>query len=166
MSLAVACPQPNFIVIAMLLSLCAGVALVLRQLKKCVACNIICSLAQARLVCTYLEPAVTAGSRCLPKHAFNGEIAEDPMAKEVHYLQRPDSNSTTTSTRPPVQLLYCTCCKCCMFCAGKLVFLHTNMSPKWNLAIPADFDFYSRRWQVLSPSIATAFSCICIRREL
>lgn len=85
----------------------------LRQLKKCVACNIICSLAQARLVCTYLEPAVTAGSRCLPKHAFNGEIAEDPMAKEVHYLQRPDSNSTTTSTRPPVlhllQVLHVLC---------------------------------------------------------
>ena len=33
-------------------------------------------------------------------------------------------------------------------CAGKLMFLHTNMSPKWNLAIPADFSFYSRRWQV------------------
>lgn len=32
--------------------------------------------------------------------------------------------------------------------AGKLMFLHTNMSPKWNLAIPADFSFYSRRWQV------------------
>ena len=28
------------------------------------------------------------------------------------------------------------------------MFLHTNMSPKWNLAIPADFDYYTRRWQV------------------
>ncbi|DBA65601.1 TPA: hypothetical protein ACH3X2_002666 [Trebouxia sp. C0005] len=34
---------------------------------------------------------------------------------------------------------------------GKLMFLHTNMSPKWNLAIPADFDYYSRRWQILQP---------------
>ena len=39
--------------------------------------------------------------------------------------------------------------------AGKLMFLHTNMSPKWNLAIPADFSFYSRRWQVSSCQTCT-----------
>ena len=47
----------------------------------------------------------------------------------------------------------------CEFChAGKLMFLHTNMSPKWNLAIPADFDFYTRRWQVVlaAPSFAVS----------
>lgn len=33
------------------------------------------------------------------------------------------------------------------------MFLHTNMSPKWNLAVPADFDYYSRRWQVMSSAL-------------
>lgn len=33
------------------------------------------------------------------------------------------------------------------------MFLHTNMSPKWNLAIPADFEYYSRRWQVMSSAL-------------
>lgn len=43
---------------------------------------------------------------------------------------------------------------CCVV-TGKLMFLHTNMSPKWNLAIPPDFDYYSRRWQV------TGFALVC-----
>ncbi|KAL3132425.1 hypothetical protein ABBQ32_008983 [Trebouxia sp. C0010 RCD-2024] len=34
---------------------------------------------------------------------------------------------------------------------GKLMFLHTNMKPKWNLGLPADFSFYNRRWQILQP---------------
>ena len=39
------------------------------------------------------------------------------------------------------------------------MFLHTNMSPKWNLAIPVDFDYYSRRWQVTgSALLCSAFN--------
>ncbi|KAK9810503.1 hypothetical protein WJX72_011854 [[Myrmecia] bisecta] len=34
---------------------------------------------------------------------------------------------------------------------GRLMFLHTNMSPKWNLQIPASFTQFRRRWQVLQP---------------
>ena len=33
-------------------------------------------------------------------------------------------------------------------CAGNIMFLHTNLSPKWSLEIPADFSHYNRRWQV------------------
>ena len=33
-------------------------------------------------------------------------------------------------------------------CAGQLMFLHTNLSPKWSLEIPAEFNYYNRRWQV------------------
>ena len=32
--------------------------------------------------------------------------------------------------------------------SGKLMFLHTNLSPKWSLGVPAEFAFYNRRWQV------------------
>lgn len=28
------------------------------------------------------------------------------------------------------------------------MFLHTNLSPKWSLEVPADFSYYNRRWQV------------------
>ncbi len=28
------------------------------------------------------------------------------------------------------------------------MFLHTNLSPKWSLGVPAEFAFYNRRWQV------------------
>ncbi len=28
------------------------------------------------------------------------------------------------------------------------MFLHTNLSPKWSLEIPAEFGYYNRRWQV------------------
>lgn len=31
---------------------------------------------------------------------------------------------------------------------GHLMFLHTNLSPKWSLQVPADFGQYTRRWQV------------------
>lgn len=34
---------------------------------------------------------------------------------------------------------------------GSLLFLHTNMKPKWTMAVPADFEFAVRRWRVLSP---------------
>ncbi|CAL8466252.1 g5788 [Coccomyxa elongata] len=34
---------------------------------------------------------------------------------------------------------------------GHLMFLHTNLSPKWNLMVPGDFEAYTRRWQVLVP---------------
>lgn len=34
----------------------------------------------------------------------------------------------------------------------KLLFLHTNLSPKWNVGLPDDFDkYYTRRWEVLQP---------------
>jgi hypothetical protein len=29
--------------------------------------------------------------------------------------------------------------------SGQLLFLHTNLSPKWNLMIPGDFKSYTRR---------------------
>ncbi len=32
--------------------------------------------------------------------------------------------------------------------SGKLMFLHTNLSPKWSLEVPAEFAYYNRRWQV------------------
>jgi hypothetical protein len=35
---------------------------------------------------------------------------------------------------------------------GDLMFLHTNMSPKLGLALPNDFSFYSRRWQIIQPN--------------
>lgn len=38
------------------------------------------------------------------------------------------------------------------------MFLHTNLSPKWSLAIPADFNYYHRRWQV---SFHTIPNCSC-----
>ena len=28
---------------------------------------------------------------------------------------------------------------------GQLMFLHTNLSPKWNLMVPGDFEAYTRR---------------------
>ena len=31
---------------------------------------------------------------------------------------------------------------------GRLMFLHTNLSPKWNLEIPGNFSLYRRRWKV------------------
>ena len=36
------------------------------------------------------------------------------------------------------------------------MFLHTNLSPKWSLEIPADFGYYNRRWQV---SLTQAVHC-------
>lgn len=34
----------------------------------------------------------------------------------------------------------------------KLLFLHTNLSPKWNVGLSDDFDkYYTRRWEVLQP---------------
>ena len=33
------------------------------------------------------------------------------------------------------------------------------MSPKWNLAIPANFEFYSRRWQVMYVVIECNTAC-------
>lgn len=38
---------------------------------------------------------------------------------------------------------------------GNLMFLHTNLSPKWSLEIPADFSYYQRRWQVMEPGNKT-----------
>lgn len=35
--------------------------------------------------------------------------------------------------------------------AGSPLFLHTNMPPKLNAAVPLDFDHYVRRWQFVSP---------------
>lgn len=36
--------------------------------------------------------------------------------------------------------------------SGKLLFLHTNLSPKWHVHLPDDFDAgYTRRWQVMEP---------------
>ena len=32
---------------------------------------------------------------------------------------------------------------------GNMMFMHTNLSPKWSLQLPGSFDMYSRRWQVL-----------------
>ncbi|KAK9798905.1 hypothetical protein WJX73_006049 [Symbiochloris irregularis] len=34
---------------------------------------------------------------------------------------------------------------------GEAMFLHTNFLPKWNLQLPADFESYTRRWQVVQP---------------
>ena len=31
---------------------------------------------------------------------------------------------------------------------GNIMFLHTNLSPKWNLELPGDFSEYRRRWKV------------------
>ena len=31
---------------------------------------------------------------------------------------------------------------------GSIMFLHTNLSPKWNLEIPGEFTQYRRRWKV------------------
>ena len=48
---------------------------------------------------------------------------------------------------------------------GRLMFLHTNLSPKWNLNLPGSFRDYTRRWQVRAPSrrlpmrAACAISC-------
>lgn len=36
---------------------------------------------------------------------------------------------------------------------GAPLFMHTNMPPKLNLAVPVDFDRYIRRWQVVSPGV-------------
>lgn len=36
---------------------------------------------------------------------------------------------------------------------GSLLFLHTNMKPKWSMAVPAAFESAVRRWRVLSPGI-------------
>ena len=30
---------------------------------------------------------------------------------------------------------------------GQLMFLHTNLSPKWNLHLPDSFQHYTKRWQ-------------------
>ena len=38
--------------------------------------------------------------------------------------------------------------------AGKLLFLHANFRPKFSLDLPADFDAYTRRWQVVQPGKA------------
>ena len=35
--------------------------------------------------------------------------------------------------------------------AGKLLFLHANLSPKWNLQVPGDFKAYTRRSDHLHP---------------
>ena len=32
---------------------------------------------------------------------------------------------------------------------GKLLFLHANLSPKWNLQLPGDFKAYTRRFDNL-----------------
>ncbi|KAK9798888.1 hypothetical protein WJX73_001325 [Symbiochloris irregularis] len=34
---------------------------------------------------------------------------------------------------------------------GNMMFLHTNLSPKWSLQLPGDFSMYSRRWQAVEP---------------
>lgn len=34
---------------------------------------------------------------------------------------------------------------------GKLMFMHTNMPPKWTLAVPEDFKRVVRRWQAITP---------------
>jgi hypothetical protein len=34
---------------------------------------------------------------------------------------------------------------------GSVMFMHTNMPPKWSLAVPADFSIAVRRWQAISP---------------
>lgn len=34
---------------------------------------------------------------------------------------------------------------------GSLMFMHTNMPPKWTLAVPEEFDLAVRRWQAISP---------------
>lgn len=34
---------------------------------------------------------------------------------------------------------------------GRLMFLHTNMKPKWTMAVPENFETVVRRWRVLSP---------------
>ena len=34
---------------------------------------------------------------------------------------------------------------------GRLMFLHTNLSPKWNLNLPGSFRDYTRRWQARGP---------------
>ena len=44
---------------------------------------------------------------------------------------------------------------------GNMLFLHTNLSPKWNLHIPGDFRGYSRR-RVVQPLIQTRFPCISV----
>lgn len=31
---------------------------------------------------------------------------------------------------------------------GRIMFLHTNLSPKWSLEIPGNFSLYRRRWKV------------------
>ena len=46
------------------------------------------------------------------------------------------------------------------------MFLHTNLSPKWSLEIPADFQYYHRRWQVVEPHNMTFSSYIdYLRRD-
>lgn len=36
--------------------------------------------------------------------------------------------------------------------AGRLMFIHTNLSPKWNLQIPGEFELYTRRY-VFDPAV-------------
>jgi hypothetical protein len=40
---------------------------------------------------------------------------------------------------------------------GALLFLHTNMKPKWTMAVPERFEAAVRRWRVLSPGHDTLF---------
>ena len=46
--------------------------------------------------------------------------------------------------------------------AGNVMFLHTNLSPKWSLEIPADFSDYHRRWQVCRCTSVTPTWCLHI----
>ncbi|DBB17802.1 TPA: hypothetical protein ACH3X3_002830 [Trebouxia sp. C0006] len=50
---------------------------------------------------------------------------------------------------------------------GKLMFLHTNLSPKWSLEVPAEFAYYNRRWQVLEPGNTTFLTSLqTLHRDL
>ena len=50
---------------------------------------------------------------------------------------------------------------------GRLMFLHTNLSPKWNLEIPGNFSLYRRRWKVrpLSSAILLMLGPLAIERR-
>jgi alpha 1,2-mannosyltransferase len=40
---------------------------------------------------------------------------------------------------------------------GSLLFLHTNMKPKWTMAVPERFEAGVRRWRVFSPGRDSLF---------
>ena len=42
----------------------------------------------------------------------------------------------------------------------RLMFLHTNLSPKWSLNLPGSFKDYTRRWQVLPCSCALTLASL------